>query len=298
MKATSLLNYHFFTIDTERAILFEKFTYPSYRFLLRILDTDSSIVAIGISVDSRAIGLALAKIDNYKADLISLFVHPEHRQKGLGKALLTFLEFELKSKNCSQLSVVYLCNQTTLYFEKIMQKLNWLEPQPRMLVYEALIQDFKDLSWLKLYTSMPSGYTIFPWIELSQQDREFIQNQKSYFLEYPEILSPFQEEENMEVTNSLGLRYQDKVIGWMITHRVAPDTIRYTKLFVKRELQSLGRGIALLARSIHLHLEKIQAPKMTCAIEFNNIAMVKFGEKRIAPHVRSIRQSRYSLKKF
>lgn len=290
--------YQFSLLNNAEAIFFEKLTYPLYRPLLKNLDTNSSIVALGINIGSQPMGLSLAIIDNSKAEILSLFIHPEYRKKGLGKKLLNSLEIELQKRGCLEVNVVYVTNPTTLYFEKIIQQLGWSSPELRMLVCEGFIENFKDLSWLRLYERLPSDYTIFPWCELTQQDRKFIQEKQADFLGYPEVLSPFYEEENIEPTNSLGLRYENNVIGWMITHRVAPDTVRYTRLFVKKELQSLGRGLFLLSKSIHLHLEKIEAPKGVFTIEAHNTQMIQIANRRLSPYLSSLRESRCSLKLF
>lgn len=290
--------YQFSLLTNAKAIFFDKLTYPLYRPLLKVLDTNSSILALGINLDSQPIGLGLTTIKDHKAEILSLFIHPEHREKGLGKKLLSSLEIELQKRGCLQCEVVYVSNATTPTFEQILQQLNWNPPKLRMLVCQGFIENFKDLSWLRLYERLPSGYTIFPWIELTQPDRKFIQEQQSDFLGYPEILSPFYEEESIEPINSLGLRYENKVVGWMITHRVAFDTVRYTRLFVKKELQSLGRGLAILSKSIKLHLEKIEAPKVVFTVEAHNIQMLLIVQKRLSPYLSSIRESRYSLKCF
>ena len=108
---------------------------------------------------------------------------------------------------------------------------------------------------------------------------------------YPEILSPWSDEEIIEPLNSLGLRYEDQVVGWMITHRVAENTIRYTKMFVRKDLQSLGRAISLLAKAIKLQLETREDSKAVFTVFADNTEMIRFVNKRLAPYLNSIRQS-------
>jgi hypothetical protein len=151
--------------------------------------------------------------------------------------------------------------------------------------------NIKDASWLKLHNLLPSGYTSFPWVELTLQERELIQKQQAISPWYPEILSPFKEEEAIEPLNSLGLRYQNQVVGWMITHRVAADTVRYTKLFVREDLQPLGRAISLLSAAIKLQLESRETTKAVFTVVANNTPMVRFVYRRLAPYGLSVRQS-------
>ncbi|NET42698.1 hypothetical protein [Okeania sp. SIO2B3] len=48
-------------------------------------------------------------------------------------------------------------------------------------------------------------------------------------MDYPTSLSPFGNTP-AEPLNSLGLRYETQLVGWMVTHRVATDAIRYSTM--------------------------------------------------------------------
>jgi GNAT superfamily N-acetyltransferase len=283
--------YQFCLLNNAQAGCFQKLIYPTYRPLLKTLDANNYIIAVGVYLDSQPIGLGLAVIDKHEAEVLSLFIHPEHREKGLGKALLNYLETELQQRGCSQVRLVYISNATTPALESILQHLNWSTPQLRMLVCEGTKESIKDAPLLQLNYSLPASYTIFPWVELTPEDREHIQKQQAISPWYPEIISPFQDEEIIEPVNSLGLLYQGQVVGWMITHRVAADTIRYTKLFVKQELQSIGRAIPLLVTAIKWHLHKIAANKAVFTVIVDNTSMVKFVNNRLADY---LSYSRYS----
>ncbi|BAZ31623.1 GCN5-related N-acetyltransferase [Cylindrospermum sp. NIES-4074] len=292
--------YKFIVLSNATANLYEKLTYPTFRLHLRVLDSDNSMVALGVHLDSQPVGLALAQIsqDKKSAEILSLFIVPEHRQRGLGKALLTSVEKELRLHGCSHANLVYVSNATAPFFERILKQCNWSTPRLRMLVCSGSITNIRDAYWLKLHNAIPSGYTIFPWIKLTEQERYFIQGLQAISPWYPKILCPFQEEEIIEQSNSLGLRYKNQVVGWMIAHRVALNAVRYTKLFVKQDLQGIGRAIPLLATAINLHLEHNPNTKAVFTVEADNTLMVKFLYKRLAPYLESIRQSWGSSKSF
>ena len=67
----------------------------------------------------------------------------------------------------------------------------------------------------------------------------------------------FRRKRRQEPCNSLGLRSDNEVVGWMITHRTRPDTIQYTSLYVEPAVRRRqpGIGMALLAKSICLQIE-------------------------------------------
>ncbi|MBG1259741.1 GNAT family N-acetyltransferase [Nostoc commune] len=292
--------YKFVTLNNTTAAFYENLTYPTYRSRLKMLDSNESIIAVGVYLGSQPVGLVLAETstDRKSAEILSLFVVPEQRGCGLGKTLLTYLEEELYQHGFLQINLVYVPNSTTPRLEKILKQCNWSSPQLRMLVCSAPIINIKSASWLKLADVLPPGYSIFPWIELTQQEKESIQTQQVKSAWYPQILSPWTETEMIEPLNSLGLRYENQVIGWMITHRIALDTIRYTKLFVREDLQPLGRAIPLLAKAIRLQLETKEDSKAVFTVLANNTPMVKFIYKRFVPHQLSIRQSWGTTKVF
>ncbi|AFY48299.1 acetyltransferase [Nostoc sp. PCC 7524] len=293
-------SYKFVKLSNATAIFYEKLTYPTFRSRLKNLDADQSIVALGVHQGSQPVGLILAEASSNPkiAEILSLFVIPEHRGYGLGKTLLSYLEEELSQSSFSQVNLVYVPNATTPYLEKVLKQCNWSTPQLRMLVCSGPIINIKDASWLKLADALPLGYSIFPWVEISTQERESIQAQQAISAWYPEILSPWTEPEIIEPLNSLGLRYENQVIGWMITHRVARDTIRYTKLFVREDLQRLGRAIPLLAKAIKLQLETQEDSQAVFTVLADNTHMVKFLQKRLVPYQVFVRQSWGTTKVF
>jgi len=97
------------------------------------------------------------------------------------------------------------------------------------------------------------------------------------------------EEKIIEYTNSLGLRYKKEVIGWMITHRIAPDTIRYTSLYVDPEYQYKGPSIRLLIESMVLQTRStIKWALFEINLDQINPSWYKFVQKRLAPYSQKI----------
>ncbi len=84
-------------------------------------------------------------------------------------------------------------------------------------------------------------------------------------------------------------------MGWVITHRLAPDTIRYTCSFVRQDLQKMGRIIPLYVKAIQLQA-KAGIPKGIWTVPFIYTSMVSFVQKRMAPYMISIEESKTSWK--
>ena len=149
-----------------------------------------------------------------------------------------------------------------------------------MLIGRTTIEHLTSLPWLHLADALPSTCETFPWKQLSASDRASIQQQQTESPWYPDVLCPFKEEAQIDPMTSIGLRYRDQVIGWMITHRIAKDTLRYTSLFVKQDLQKVGYAIPLLARAIRLQIEAKIATHSTYTVLLNNTPMMNFVYRR------------------
>ena len=217
-----LLNQNSISENLEK---YQRLTYPPYRPILDNLQ-DSKYIAISAEDNQEILGLTMGKIDYKKniGEVLSLFVIPEYRRQGIGNQLLVALETEFRGKICQQIDLIYIPNQTIIALEKIFQKNAWSKPKARMLIGLGERETIKNMPWLwlNLDQKLPLGYEIFPWGELTSKERTILEKS----LWYPDILSPFTEEDIIEPINSLGLRYNHQVVGWMITHRISENTIR------------------------------------------------------------------------
>jgi uncharacterized membrane protein len=227
--------------------------------------------------------------------LLSVFVEPTYRFQGVGTDLMTRLEQELIFRGCTDAKLIYTSGQpTTPAFERLLQKCNWTPPKPRMLVCKSSIDKIVHAPWMQK-TKLPDSYSIFPWSEITEAERLALQKPEERFPWIPETLIPFIHEENFEPLNSLGLRYQGELVGWMITHRVSVDTIRYACGFLRPDLQKMGRFIPLLANAIHIQ-NKANILNCICVVSLQRNAMVNFVKKRMAPYLTSLKESQESYK--
>ncbi|NEQ87396.1 MAG: hypothetical protein F6K26_47470 [Moorea sp. SIO2I5] len=141
---------------------------------------------------------------------------------------------------------------------------------------------------------MPSSYQIFPWVEITQAERKRIEEQQQQPWIHPDLV-PWKYEKELEPLNSLGLRYQGQVVGWVITHRITPDTIRYSSMFVRDDLQKMARGMALVVNAIQRQAQ-VNIPKYVFSVKKTNTAMSNFVKKHMSPYLTSFEESRGSFK--
>ena len=293
-------SYEFIVLDDSNTASYKHLMHPMFHPHLGALTSRlPKLVLVGVQFQSQPVGyiLAVCLPDKSKAFIPFFFVESVHRGKGLGKQLLTRIEQALKRYRCQQVHLSYDTNTTTPVLERILGKRNWLPHRPYSIICSTLIEDVKKAPWLHRY-NLPDSVTFFPWVELTTQEREEIKKQRQEILKYPPELDPFREENRIEPINSLGLRYQGQVVGWMITHRISPDTIRYSALFVREDLPKVRCVIPLLAMAINLHTEHPEIPKAKYIVMSDNAAMLRFVERHLVPYKSSINQTWIATKFF
>lgn len=287
--------------NCEIAYLYHSFTFKFYQPKLQAIKPQGSIVAIAANSDlDKPIGLALAEIkqDGKSGCVLSIFVEKNYRSLGIGTAMLTRLEKELASRGCTEIILDYTTGKpTTPALERLLTKCSWTPPQFRYLVCKSNASHIFNAPWMQKEYRLPTTFSIFPWMEITPSERQVIQQeQEASSWIVPSFHVPFHHEtEDLEPLNSLGLRYQGQVVGWVLTHRIAPDTIRYTSMFVRQDLQRSARGIALFVNAIRLQ-NGAKIPNGIWIVNNQNMSMVGFVKKRMLPYLTSIEENKRSFK--
>ncbi len=292
--------YRYLQLNQSTVRNYEELTYPFFRPELRKITSNTSKVAIGVELESEPIGLVFADYGTTKTTppktwgkILSLFVVPDYRGRGIGKTLLGKMESELKNRGCDEISLKYLDNPHQTALEQILKQQNWFAPEATALICYCITAKLYQFSQYidRLSLKLSNDYTIFPWHTLTEAEIQSIKSQMQTH-SLTRRFNPFTEEHKIEPINSLGLRHKDQVIGWMINHRIAPDTIRYTQMYVHPDYQPLSRSILLLAKAIELqYKEAPEATKATCMVKIDNTPMVNFVHRRLAPYIENIRHS-------
>jgi len=274
---------------------YEMLTFPYYRHLLRSDDDD--LLAVGASCFGQPAGLAVARTntgERFVAEVLSLAVGLPYRRQGIGFQLLERLQTELTASGCKAMFGLHMSNRpSSAALEALLQKHGWETPERRMMICESDFDTITKAPWMAR-REFPPEFEVFQWTTLSAAERQWLLENNDW---YPELLTPFYYEERIEPVSSLGLRYQGQIAGWCITHRVDRETIRFVRLFVRKELQSLGRSIMLLAQSIYRH-EYTEVYKAIFDVAIHNPAMIRFVETRMAPYMQSICWTQRSKKIF
>lgn len=280
------------------ALLYCKLTSPQLRTQLQNISPEGNILAVGATESNRAVGLIFAEIwsDNKTAQVLSIFVVPTHRNRGIGTALLTYLEKELFLRGCTKVKLFDINHQpTTHILEKLLYKCKWGYPQPFLLEYQTDLVTILRAPWINNKYRLSSDMMIFPWIEVTNPERIVIQQTQEENVWIDKWLNPFEHEDGFEPLNSLGLRYQRQVVGWILTKQIRYDTISYNCMFVRQDLQKMGKGIVLIVKAIQRQAES-GIPKCIFQVRLSNYLMIRFVKKHMSPYLFSIAQGRDSYK--
>ncbi|MEG4395517.1 TIGR03032 family protein [Microcoleus sp. BROC3] len=279
-------------LNAANSIEYDAVTFPSIKKRWRSHDRPGELIGVSASVSEQLVGMAIAEIlPNQTAELISLFVSQGLRQQGIGGNLVKFLEKGLTENQVRVMDVKYqVTDLTNVALEPLLKQRAWQPPKAVFILAQTTTEKISQAPWLYKYP-LPESFEIFPWVSLTQTEKQIILARK----DYPEALNPFSDDSRVEPLNSLGLRYQGEVIGWMVTHRVAPDTIRYSSLFVGQKFQKLGRGISLIAESIKRQMAS-DVSNYTCSVALENPLMIQFVKRHLRPYLTGMGESRQSIK--
>lgn len=246
----------------------------------------AKIIAIGLMYRNKPVGIAVSA--NYEdlgfATLFSINIEEAHRD--LARAVDMVKEIELEVKRQEATIITFFFRKGDLdsqFLESLLAVCEWSGPKAHTLRYFFDCYTFSP-KWFQQELKLPKHYEIFPWKQLKKTEREQLEAQyeEGY---YSESVYPFEGEETIEFSNSLGLRSKGRVIGWVVTHRIAPDTIKYSCLYIQPEFQFLGASGKLLAESIKLQQKSSKRWSVfEIFLDENNRSWFKFIQKRLAPY--------------
>ncbi|NEP34047.1 GNAT family N-acetyltransferase [Moorena sp. SIO3B2] len=286
-----------------QAFFYQPLTFPLFRTKMRTLTPEGSMVAIGASYLNKPVGLVLAEIlpDYNCTKILSIFVLPSHRRQGVGTALLSFLERELVVRGCTKAELFcelydFKIQSKIFPLEALLQKCNWRLSNIELVYRSDLVKIFQ-ASFMKKTKLLPSDMQIFSWEDITYKERLIIEQTQMDKSWIKETLYPFKYEENFEPLNSLGLRYRGEVVGWMLTERVAVDSILYNCMFVRKDLQKMGRAIALLIEAIKRQ-NKANIPNCIWEVNHKNTLMIRFIDRYMLPCLTSRGEIRLFEKSF
>lgn len=230
-----------------------------------------------------------------QATIFSLFVHENMRGQGIGTALLKHLMQECQEQKLPLLHFSFSSSDSSVEIvNKVLAKLHWQTPQIMLDRYYFYAPTFEP-DWYKSEVPiLPKDLQILPWEFLKKKQLDAI---KKIIKSNPilEELSPFQGSLPIQRLNSLILKRKTQILGWIITHLVDAHTIRYSFLYVDRDLRGQGPAICLLKEAIKRQKESSIKDAYT-EINYKRTPAYwrQFVKKRLAPNSNKRESAYYS----
>ncbi len=288
---------------------FRSMAFPAHRHLLDLRPAPLHLnepaapavrpFAVGAFSGADPVGLALAaarEADERNADLLSLFVAPGQRRRGLGRALLEHVEKVAVAREVARFQAVWMTGRVgTDAVEGLLASRGWPEPVPRMVSVRFTVDDLARVPWLTRHRLRP-GLEIFPWAELTTTERENLvasQRQSSWI---PRDLQPWDyDQQGFDEVTSLGMRFEGDVVAWIVNHPISASTLRITCSFIRGDFGRRGRIVPLWAESFR-RLPLTPYSRCSFTTPLYHRGMIAFVTRWCGPWVSFLGETRGSTK--
>lgn len=279
---------------------FGSMTFPAFRHMLSLEPTvrhpdqgDERVVlplAVGAWHGDEPVGLVLAdrpteeQREDFAPKVQSLYVVPEFRRRGVGTGLMATMEELLAELGHPEVHATYMTGKRSVEaVETILEKRGWTPPETRTVTLRFTPEQALQTRWFGKVDLPEDDYEIFPWTELTDEERARLKRSNAESRWIAEGLEPWRHDHHgFDPISSLGLRYRGEVVGWVVNHRVDEETVRFTCSF-------MGRGLGRLARILPLYTASIRRIReagignclFVTPVSYRN--MVAFVKRRCAP---------------
>jgi len=217
-------------------------------------------------------------------ELLSIFVKADHRNRGVATALLERLEAALAGRGFGEVKGTFMSGRSANdALLRVLAKRGWTPPAVRTVTLRFTPQGARATPWYgRLQYS--DDYEVFPWGELTKEEREGLYRTQAAGQWIPAGLEPWRHDRyGFDAVSSLGLRYKGQVVGWVINHRLGPSMVRFTCSFMRKDLGRRGRIMPLYTAALErLEKDGCQDCLFITPVEFPN--MVHFVTDRCAPY--------------
>ncbi len=301
-------------LSPERAPEVAAMTFPVYRQLLSLKPTTRhpeqgdprpiQPLAFVTREGDAAVGLIVGEevlAGPGGVEMLSLFVVPDRRGRGIATALVARLETEAARRGSSALTTVYTVGKPSIAaVERILWKRGWEAPQVRTLSVRFTPEAFlaSDLFSERRMRALGSKLELFPWIELTGADRDAIRasNERQPWIT-PALAHWRFELGGFDALSSIGARYEGEVVGWVINHVVSPGLVRFTCSFLRKDLSRRGRIVPLYRESLRRLVDTdCRLATLVTPVEYPN--MIRFLLRWIAPIAQFVGETRGSRKEL
>lgn len=287
-------------------------TFPAYRHLLTMRPAfrhpheaeQRTVVALGEAgrAGDRIVGLALAEVpvrpEDGGPELLSIYVQPEHRGRGLATALVEAVEDDIRRRGFEAVEAVYMTGKPSIpAVERVFEKRRWEQPGLRTITVKFTMQEALATPWFGR-GGLPEGAEVFPWAELTAGELAQLHESNARSPWIPNSLQPWRHDNiGFDPVSSLGLRFKGAVVGWVINHRMDDRTVRFTCSFMRKDLSRRARIVPLYSESLR-RLADAGCEFCTFITPTVYPGMVEFIRRHCAPYASFTGETRGTRKRL
>ena len=271
-------------IPREAAARFAAFTYPLMRELVET-PPDRDMVYIGATDDDgEPAGLAFGMGgpgDEY--EMVSVYVGALYRNRGVGTALVNTLHDAFIARGYRTGVQMFTLDADDQSYARFLMRCGYGRPVVRQLVCKTTLDLAEQTPWL-IRAKVPDGYKVGLWAEATEAARADLKARKVANPElFPDTLDPFDHEKDCDPGTSVVLYQGERIVGWIVTHILDDDTLRWTCSWVLPTIQGVGRIIPLWWEAVQRQRAHTDLPRFIWTVPMEEPRMAKFAARRMRP---------------
>jgi len=263
---------------------FAALTYPLFRHLV-LNPTDRDMIYFGATDgDGNPVGLAFGMGGpNGEYELVSVYVSALLRNMGIGTRLANSLHEAFTARGYDTGVHLFTMDADDQSYGRFLMKCGFGRPVIRQLVCKTTVELAESTPWLR-DAVVPDGYRVGLWKDVSNAARKALKSRKSEDPKlFPDTLDPFDFDTDCNPETSVVLYQGDKIVGWIITHIIDEETLRWTCSWVLTSIQGAGRIIPLWWEAVQRQRAATGLPRFTWAVPMEEARMIRFAVRRMRP---------------
>jgi GNAT superfamily N-acetyltransferase len=245
------------------------------------------------------------------AEMLSLFVAPDWRNRGIGRTLVARLEEEVARRGQVELIATYTSGKPSIAaVERILWKRGWEAPETRTLSVRFTPQAGLTAAVFeeKRMAALTAGLELFSWADLSPEEKRAIRVSQQRSPWITPALAPWRfEGGDLDLVSSIGARTVGapkdgsgpggEVVGWVLNHHASPGVVRFTCSFLRKDFSRRGRIVPLYRESLRrLAATDCRLCTFVTPVEYDG--MIAFIQRWIAPVAEFLAETRGSRKRL
>jgi GNAT superfamily N-acetyltransferase len=272
------------TLAASDASAFAELTFPVMRHLVETPPEREMVYAGAVSGDGAPVGLAFGMGGpDATYEMVSAYVGPFHRNLGIGTALVNRLHDDFVERGYPTGAQVFTMDADDQSYGRFLMRCGFAQPFVRQLVCKTTLDLAESAPWL-VGAIAPEGYRIGLWADMDDEARADLQARKDTDPDlFPDSLNPFNFEEDCNFSTSVALLKGDQIVGWIITHVLGDEILRWTCSWVLTSIQGAGRIIPLWWEAVQRQRSETNLPRFIWTVPIEEARMAKFAARRMRP---------------